>query len=95
MKTDNLHKWILRAMLIIISIFLVFAGIEINKLGFNFIAMLVFGLAYSIPSFIAGIRKHKKSGAICALNLFLGWTGIGWVIALIWALIGNTEKPKS
>jgi hypothetical protein len=91
MKMDKFHKWILRAMLMAILALLVFAGIEINKLGFNFLAMLAVGLAYFIPSFIAGIRKHRKSGTICALNLLLGWTGIGWVIALIWALVGKTE----
>lgn len=24
--------------------------------------------------------------AICMLNLFLGWTFVGWVAALIWAI---------
>jgi hypothetical protein len=26
---------------------------------------------------------------VAALNFFLGWTGIGWVLALIWALAAN------
>ena len=38
---------------------------------------------YFLPS-IAGSKK-KNAGAIFILNLFLGWTFIGWIIALIWA----------
>lgn len=41
---------------------------------------------YFLPSIIGAIRKKQNAGAIFALNLFLGWTLIGWVIALVWAL---------
>ena len=39
-----------------------------------------------IPTFVAFARKHHNRVAIFALNFFLGWTGIGWVICLVWAL---------
>lgn len=42
-------------------------------------------LFYFIPSFIAGLRAHRNLAPVIALNLFLGWTGIGWVLALIWS----------
>lgn len=42
--------------------------------------------AYCVPMILAGLRNHHQAGAIFALNLFLGWTGIGWVAALVWAL---------
>lgn len=45
---------------------------------------------YIIPSFISWNRKNGRS--IAALNIFLGWTFIGWVGALIWAL--SAEKIK-
>jgi hypothetical protein len=32
------------------------------------------------------LPKRANTGAIFALNLFLGWSLIGWVIALVWAL---------
>jgi hypothetical protein len=41
-------------------------------------------LLYFIPSIIGGDRK--KIAGIFILNLFLGWTLIGWVGALIWAV---------
>lgn len=40
---------------------------------------------YFIPAGLAKSRKHRNAGAIFLLNLFLGWTFIGWVVALVWA----------
>jgi len=58
---------------------------------------LVFGAAvllamYFHPTIIALKHNHLNAGAIVALNLFLGWTGLGWIGALIWASM-NTAKP--
>lgn len=44
---------------------------------------------YLLPAWIAEIRNHPSTTAIFVLNLFLGATGIGWVIAFIWALTGG------
>jgi hypothetical protein len=38
-----------------------------------------------IPALVASIRHHHNLGAIWCLTIFLGWTFIGWVIALVWA----------
>lgn len=38
---------------------------------------------YFLPT-IAG-RDKENASAIFLLNLFLGWTFIGWVVALVWA----------
>jgi len=52
--------------------------------GFGLIetAMLA---AYFIPAIVASTRKHHNAVAIGVLNLFLGWTILGWIGALIWA----------
>lgn len=47
---------------------------------------------YFVPGILAGIRHHKSQGAISVLNLFLGWTVVGWIVALIWASTGNVES---
>lgn len=44
---------------------------------------------YFLPSFIAKLRKHSKLTAIFVLNILVGWTMGGWVIAIVWAF---TEK---
>jgi hypothetical protein len=40
---------------------------------------------YLLPTFVAFGNKKRNAGAICALNLLLGWTLIGWVVALVWS----------
>lgn len=42
--------------------------------------------AYFLPSIVAAARKHRNTTAIFFLNLLLGWSLIGWIGALIWAL---------
>jgi hypothetical protein len=46
---------------------------------------MVLGL-YLFPSLVAISRRHHQRAAIVALNLLLGWTLVGWVISLVWAL---------
>ncbi|MFI5024224.1 MAG: superinfection immunity protein [Alphaproteobacteria bacterium] len=50
-----------------------------------------------IPTFIAYARGHRKQTSILIINLFLGWTIIGWIAALIWALTGRnaTDAQRS
>jgi hypothetical protein len=40
---------------------------------------------YFLPSIIALARSKRDILAIFLLNLFLGWSVIGWFVALIWA----------
>ena len=42
---------------------------------------------------IVGCRK-RDAGSIFVLNLLLGWTLIGWAIALKWALTHEEQKPE-
>jgi len=49
------------------------------------ISMTIVGVIYFIPSIVANGNNHKNTTPIVILNIFLGWTFIGWVIALIWA----------
>jgi len=51
---------------------------------------------YFFPSIIASSRGHKNREPIIAVNIFLGWTFIGWAIAFVWALTHQepAEKPK-
>lgn len=48
---------------------------------------------YTVPSQIAGKRNHRNTTAIVGLNLLLGWTVLGWIIALVWSLSDNV-KPE-
>ena len=47
---------------------------------------LLFGIGvYLLPAIWAGINKHPRIEGIALLNLFFGWTIVGWFGALIWA----------
>ena len=48
--------------------------------GLNFLGI------YLMPAVIAGMRNHYNKGAIFALNLLLGWSGIAWIAAFVCAL---------
>jgi hypothetical protein len=47
-------------------------------------------LIYFLPTIVALSRGHLSALAIFLLDLFLGWTLIGWLVALIWSCTGNT-----
>ncbi len=40
---------------------------------------------YFLPTIIANSRKVPNFGSVVVVNLFLGWTFIGWVVALAMA----------
>jgi Superinfection immunity protein len=40
-------------------------------------------LGYMLPWAVAATRGKLNSGAIFWLNLLLGWTVVGWIIALV------------
>lgn len=50
---------------------------------------------YLIPFSIAYARKTANRWSVLVVNLFLGWTFIGWVVALAMAASGAKEKPVS
>jgi len=52
-------------------------------------ASLSLGL-YFFPAFVG--RNKRNAKAILVLNLFLGWTLIGWVIALVWACVKDLDE---
>ncbi|MGB7784637.1 MAG: superinfection immunity protein [Salinimicrobium sp.] len=55
--------------------------------------IILFVIAVCIYFLPAAVGWEKRNSmAILALNFFLGWTFIGWVIALVWALTKDRER---
>ncbi len=47
---------------------------------------LLIAAAYSAPALIAACRRHRQAERIAFLNLFLGWTILGWAVLLVWVV---------
>ena len=50
------------------------------------ITLSALAILYFLPTIIAHNRGHQIAGVLL-LNLFFGWTGIGWVALLVWSLL--------
>jgi hypothetical protein len=50
-----------------------------------FVAIVIVAALYFVPSIVAQVRRHHRRRAIFLVNLFLGWSLIGWIGALWWA----------
>ena len=48
--------------------------------------MILLILLYFLPSIIAMKKKNKNIVTIITINLFFGWTIIGWIFTLIWVI---------
>lgn len=64
-------------------------------LGLPILVLIAIGVVafviHFLPTFVAGSRHVASFWWIFLLNFFFGWTLIGWLIALIWAL---SDRPK-
>lgn len=47
--------------------------------------MIHIGL-YFLPTIVAACRRSDRLLGVFLVNFFLGWTGIGWIIALVMAV---------
>jgi len=50
---------------------------------------------YFLPAIIAIARHHPNTLGIALLDLFLGWTLLGWLGALIWSLVQIASPPAA
>jgi hypothetical protein len=57
---------------------------------FHPVLMLVSLFLYFLPAYLG--RNRSDFTAIFVLNLLAGWTFIGWIIALVWALSSGQQR---
>lgn len=60
---------------------------QLNGIGKSiaFTFFITAPLLYFLPTLEARARKHPSVVSIGLVNLFLGWTLLGWVVAIAWA----------
>jgi hypothetical protein len=63
-----------------------------GSLGATFVALFL-GCFYFLPTIVALVRKLRSIGPTIVVNLFLGWTFIGWVVALAMAFGQTRDDP--
>jgi hypothetical protein len=56
--------------------------------------LLVAVAAYWAPAAVAYSRHARAPGQVAVVNLFLGWTFIGWVVALAMAFRDPAPPPQ-
>ena len=59
-------------------------------IGALLLIVIIFGF-YFLPLIIAASRHVPNVGSVAVINIFLGWTFIGWIIAL--AMACRTAPP--
>ena len=50
---------------------------------------------YFLPAIIGSNRGVNASGALFFVNLIVGWTVLGWIVCLIWAVNGATKAQDA
>jgi hypothetical protein len=55
------------------------------------VGVIVLVTCYLMPTIVALACDKCGAGGIALVNFFLGWTVIGWFVALIWSCTGKTR----
>ncbi|MEU9089931.1 superinfection immunity protein [Streptomyces sp. NPDC087901] len=56
------------------------------------VGLIVGLLAYFVPTVVAFSRGVPNKGSVLVVNLFLGWTLVGWVVAM--AMAARSAQPQ-
>ena len=86
---NNFLKIFFYIQLVIIGVLTGLSGGQV-PIWFLLIPLLV--AIYLLPTIIASVKEHPYKWLVFWINLFLGFTGIAWIILLIWAIFFG--KPK-
>jgi len=93
---SSLLRLIVGAGLVALAVLAIAIGLARNTAAVAGPAHLILFLAlvglYLVPSGLAVHRNCMATGWIVALNIALGWTLFGWVIALGWAAAGKAAQ---
>jgi nitric oxide reductase large subunit len=70
--------------------------LERNVTGASVLLVIAVGTVglgvYLLPSLVG--RRSRRAGAIAWLNVLLGWTVIGWVVALLFAMKADGRRAE-
>ena len=58
------------------------------------VVVLVLFTIYFLPTLITLMRHRHNRLAIFILNLLLGWTLLGWIVAMVWAFLRSHPRDE-
>ena len=58
------------------------------------VGLLIMAALYFLPTIIASSREHN-TGGVFIVNLILGWTLVGWAVALVMACGNQPKRPRT
>lgn len=67
-----------------------------EKPAFAALVILLAGVAlivYFVPTIEAYRRNHRNREGVFVVNLLLGWSLVGWCVAMVWATIKQEAEP--
>ncbi len=59
------------------------------------IFLVVAAPIYFFPTMIAWFRQHESLATVIMFNALLGWTVVGWIAILLWALSGPGKAESA
>jgi hypothetical protein len=64
-----------------------------ERLDVTFLVLLLLVTLYFLPSIVAVARDTHDVGSVIVVNVFLGWTFLGWVISMASAV--QSHRPAT
>lgn len=77
-----------------IHVWLAEAASDTSDSGIGGAILLIGAILYFVPTIIGLIRRVRNIGSIVVINIFLGWTLVGWVVALAMSMRTVDRAPK-
>jgi hypothetical protein len=93
-----LYYWCMLGLLSVPAMIIGFMFASDSQLGavVEAIAIAIFSIVlYSLPSVLACGSVHPSRTGVYFVNWLLGWTILGWIVAMIWALAGFNARNQA
>lgn len=66
----------------------------LTKIALLLAALTLLSAMYLAPTLVAVGRRARFTPAIVGLNILLGWSVIGWLVALVWSVVASPESES-
>ena len=96
-STPAWNAWVIGLALGSVPLCLVFSAIGGGWATVGQVVLTIYGVViglaiYLLPTILAVMGDKTNWVAIAALNILLGWTFVGWVVALVWSLTKDRSR---